>query len=215
MTGALPILLLFMLAMASQPSDAELVQRFKEGDRRAFDAIVHRYQNRVYTLCMRWIGNEQVAAEVAQDVFLVMYRKLDSFRGDAKLSTWVYRVVINHCKNRKLYRRRRHMDKHEPLEGTRAASDDDVPARQIPSEEPLADAGVHRSEASELLQEGLASLEESQRQIIVLRDIEDLSYEEIGELLGVPRGTVKSRLHRARAQLATILGRHLHKDDVR
>ncbi|TNE85090.1 MAG: sigma-70 family RNA polymerase sigma factor [Deltaproteobacteria bacterium] len=214
MTGSLSLLLLFMVAMASAPSDAELVRRFQEGDRTAFDAIVHRYQHRVFTLCMRWIGDEQVASEVAQDVFIAMYRKLGSFRGDAKLSTWVYRVVINHCKNRRLYRRRRHMDQHEPLEGTRAAEDDDAPSRQIASEEPLADAGVHRSEAAALLHEGLAALDESQRQIIVLRDIEDLSYEEIGELLGVPRGTVKSRLHRARAQLATLLGRQIDQDDL-
>lgn len=214
MTGALSFLFVFLLGMASAPSDAELVRRFQEGDRTAFDAIVDRYQHRVFTLAVRWIGDEQVAAEVSQDVFIAMYRKLDSFRGDAKLSTWVYRVVINHCKNRKLYRKRRRMHLHEPLEGTRAAEDEDAPTRQIPSEEPLADAGVHRSEAAQLLHEGLAALDEGQRQIIVLRDIEDLSYEEIGELLGVPRGTVKSRLHRARAQLATLLGRRIGQDDL-
>lgn len=203
-----------MVAMVSMPSDAELVRRFQAGDRRAFEDIVGRYQHRVFTLCMRWIGDDQVAAEVAQDVFVAMYRKLDTFRGDAKLSTWVFRVTINHCKNRRLYRRRRHMDRHEPLEGTRAAEDDDAPSRQIASEEPLADAGVHQHEAAALLHEALASLEESQRQIIVFRDIEDLSYEEISEILGVPRGTVKSRLHRARAQLATILGRRVDVSDL-
>ncbi len=203
----------FLLAMASSgPSDAELVQRFKEGDRSAYTEIVRRYQHRVYTLCIRWMGNDRIAEEVSQDVFLALYRALPRFRGDAQLSTWVYRVVVNHCKNRRLYRMRRKQDRHEPLEGTRR--DEDEPARQIPSEGPGTDAGIHRTEAEELVREALELLDEQQRHIIVLRDVEDLSYEEVGELLGLPRGTVKSRLHRARAQLAQILSRKLKKEDV-
>ena len=103
------------LAMVAGPSDAELVRRFKGGDRHAYAEIVHRYQHRVYTLACRWMGDDQVAEEVAQEVFLALYRSLADFRGDAQLSTWVYRVVVNHCKNKRLYRRRRAMDLHEPL----------------------------------------------------------------------------------------------------
>ena len=163
-------------------------------------------------MCIR--DREQVASEVAQDVFVAMYRKLGQFRGDAKLSTWIYRVTMNHCKNRNLYRRRRHMHAHEPLEGTRTGEEGDAPARQIASEEPQADAGVHRSEAAALLAEGLAALDEVQRQIVIYRDVEDLSYEEISELLDIPRGTVKSRLHRARTQLRAILARKIRDDDL-
>ena len=201
-----------LLAMVRGPSDAELVRRFKEGDRNAYSEIVRRYQDRVYTMCLRWMKDPHIAEEVAQDVFLALFRALDRFRGDAQLSTWIYRVVVNHCKNRRLYRQRRHSNKHEPLEGDR---DDDMPARQIASDGPGTDALTHHSEAQRLVQEGLARLDEEQRQIIVLRDVQDLSYEEIGEILDLPRGTVKSRLHRARAQLASVLSEKIKKEDIR
>lgn len=202
-----------LLAMAVGPSDQELVLRFKEGDRHAYEEIVRRYQHRVYGLAYRWMRDERIAEEVAQDVFIALFRSLSRFRGDAKLSTWIYRVVINHCKNRKLYRKRRRMDQHEPLDGKRN-EDDDGPSRQFADDGPGSDSVAHRSEAEVLVHQALGQLDEDQRQIIVLRDIEDLSYEEIGELMGVPRGTVKSRLHRARASLAQVLSRRVQQEDV-
>ena len=205
-------MLFLMLAMVTGPSDAELVERFKGGDRRAFDEIVRRYQHRVFTLALRWMGNEQVATEVSQDVFLALFRSLHGFRGDAQLSTWIYRVVVNHCKNRRLYRRRRKMDRHEPLEGDRG--DDDGPKRQIAGDGPGPDQAVHQSDAERMIREALEQLPEDQRAIIVMRDVEDLAYEEIGDLLGLPRGTVKSRLHRARVHLARVLARSVNTDDV-
>jgi RNA polymerase sigma-70 factor, ECF subfamily len=200
-----------LLAMVRSPSDIELVRRFKEGDRSAYAEIVRRYQDRVYTMCLRWMKDPHIAEEVAQDVFLALFRALDRFRGDAQLSTWIYRVVINHCKNRRLYRQRRHTNKHEPLEGTR---NDDMPDRQIPSDGPGTDALTHLTEAQLLVQEGLEKLDEEQRQIIVLRDLQDLSYDEIGGILDLPRGTVKSRLHRARAQLAAVLSTKINLEDI-
>lgn len=191
--------------------DAELVRRFKEGDRSAFAELVHRYQDRVYTLCHRWMGDPVVAEEVAQDVFLALFRSLGNFRGDAQLSTWVYRVVVNHCKNRRLYRRRRQLDHHEPLEGEPR---EDGAERQIADEGPGTDAPLHASQAEVLLQEALDHLDEEQRQILVLREVQDLSYEEIADILELPRGTVKSRLHRARLELAAVLARKLKKEDV-
>ena len=204
-------MLLMLLALATQLSDAELVSRFKEGDRDAFSEIVRRYQDRVYSLAFRWMRDRTLAEEVAQDVFLALYRSLGRFRGDSQLSTWIYRVVVNHCKNRKLYRTRRKMDQHEALEGDRG---DDAPARQIPAEGPGTDARVHQEEARELLHAALEKLDEEQRQIVILRDIQGLSYEEISDLLGVARGTVKSRLHRARHQLAKALSRRIDRDDI-
>jgi RNA polymerase sigma-70 factor (ECF subfamily) len=206
-------MLFLLFSMVTGPTDTELVERFKGGDRSAFNLIVSRYQHRVYTLAIRWMGNEQIASEVSQDVFLALFRSLHNFRGDSQLSTWIYRVVINHCKNRKLYRRRRHTDRHEPLEGDRQ-DDDEGPKRQIAGDGPAPDAGVHQSEAELIIRNALEQLPEDQRQIIVLRDVEDLAYEEISELMGLPRGTVKSRLHRARAHLAKILNRSIDKEDV-
>lgn len=204
----------YLLAMVRHRSDSELVSAFKEGDRSAYEEIVRRYQDKVYSLSLRWMRDEQIAREVSQDAFLALYRALPGFRGDAKLSTWIYRVVVNHCKNRKLYRRRRQTDQHEPLEGRRAASDDDVPARQLAHDGPATDAAVHQSEAEVLVREALETLDEEQRAIIIMRDVEDLDYGEIAEVLGVARGTVKSRLHRARGQLAKVLSRRIDKRDV-
>ena len=206
-------MLALLFAMAVGPADAELVQRFKNGDRRAYEEIVRRYQHRVFGLALRWMGDPQIAEEVAQDVFIALFRSLSKFRGDSKLSTWIYRVVVNHCKNRKLYRKRRHMRKHEALDG-KDDPDDDGPARQIAHDGPGTDAPLHTSEAQQLVHQALDQLDEGQRRIIVLRDIEDLAYEEIGEILDVPRGTVKSRLHRARKQLAQVLERRVQKEDV-
>jgi RNA polymerase sigma-70 factor, ECF subfamily len=195
----------------TQVPDAELVRRFRDGDRAAYAEIVRRYQDRVFTLCLRWMGDRELAEDVAQDVFLALFKSLPSFRGESQLSTWIFRVVINHCKNRKLYRKRRHSDQHESLDGER---DDELPARQIASEGPGTDAPLRAAQAESMLQAGLDALDEDQRHIIVLRDVQDQSYEEISDLLGLPRGTVKSRLHRARAELAAILSRKLKKDDL-
>ena len=107
---------------------------------------------------------------------------------------------------------RRASDRHEPLEGTR--TDEDGPIRQIADEGPGTDRDVHRSEAERILQEALDGLDASHRDIIVLRDIEGLAYEEIADILELPKGTVKSRLHRARAQLARVLSRQINPNDI-
>ena len=163
-------------------------------------------------MCLRWMGDRQIAAEVAQDVFLALFKALSGFRGDARLSTWIYRVTVNHCKNRDLYRRRRGHGRHESVDGSTA--DDDAPVKQFASDGPETDAHARQMEARDALQAGLDALDEEQRRIIVLRDIEDLSYEEIAGILDLPKGTVKSRLHRARNELARRLGRRLSMADV-
>lgn len=201
-----------LLAMVSRTSDVELVKRFKDGDRSAYNEIVRRYQNRVFSMCFRWMGDRSIAEEVAQDVFLALFRALDRFRGDAKLSTWIFRVTVNHCKNRSLYRQRRGKGRHVTIDGD--MRDDDSPKRQIAAEGPGTDVSVHRSEAEELLHEGLAALDEDQRRIIILRDINDLSYDEIAKILKLPKGTVKSRLHRARGELARKLRGRISMSDV-
>jgi RNA polymerase sigma-70 factor (ECF subfamily) len=201
-----------ILGVMGAPSDAELVRRFKSGDRAAYAEIVRRYQNRVYAQCLRWLGEPHLAEETAQDVFLALFRSLADFRGDAQLSTWIWRVAVNHCKNRRLYGRRRHEGRHEPLEGTR--DDDDAPKRQFADDGPATDIAVHQSESERLVREALERLDPEDRSIIVMRDVEDLSYEQISEILDLPRGTVKSRLHRARADLARVLSKTLTREDV-
>ena len=204
-------MLLAFIAMAIGPSDEELVRRFNSGDTEAYSELVLRYQDRIFTLCLRWMRDRQVAEEVAQDVFIAAFRALPRFRGDAKFSTWLFRIAVNHCKNRRLYKRRRRHDQHEPLEGQPR---EDGPERQLPSADPGTDRALHRSEASSILQEALEHMDESYRTILVLRDIQGLPYEEISDILDLPRGTVKSRLHRARAQLARTLSRSVTAADI-
>ncbi len=204
-------LMLGALAMTAADPDEELVRRFKRGDREAFSELVVRYQSRIFTLCLRWLGERQVAEEVSQDVFIALYRALPGFRGESRVSTWIFRVAVNHCKNRRVYLRRRHRDRHEPLEGEERL---DAPARQIADDGPGTDQGVHRSEAERILSEALADMEESYRTILILRDIEGMAYDDIARVLDLRKGTVKSRLHRARSQLARVLARSIGKDDV-
>lgn len=194
-------------------SDSELVDRFKSGDQAAYAEIVRRYQDRVYGLAYRWMSDEQIAREVTQDAFVAIFKALPRFRGESQLSTWIFRVVVNHCKNRRQYRRRRRTGFHEPLEG-RAASHEDAPRREFAGDGPLPDAGADASDAKRLVDAALNELDDEFRVVLVLRDIEDRSYEEIAELLGMAKGTVKSRLHRARAQLAKVLARSVSAQDV-
>jgi RNA polymerase sigma-70 factor, ECF subfamily len=201
---------MFLLALG-RPSDAELVRRFQGGDRHAFREIVLRYQDRIFRLCVRWLGDPAVAEETAQDIFVALFRALPGFRGEAQLSTFVFRVAVNHNKNRRAYRRRRHEGEHESLD---APGTDERPARQVAADQPEAADVVFRSQAERLVHAALDMLDEETRQILLLRDVEDLPYEEIAEILDLPRGTVKSRLHRARAQLAVVLGRQLASEDV-
>lgn len=201
-----------ILGVLGGPSDVDLVRRFKSGDKNAYAEIVRRYQNRVYTLCVRWLGESHLAEETAQDVFLALYRSLGDFRGDAQLSTWIWRVAVNHCKNRRLYGRRRHEGRHESIDG--ASDADDGPKRQFAHDGPSTDVAVHQTESERLVREALERLDPEDKAIILMRDVEDLSYEEISEILNLPRGTVKSRLHRARADLARVLSKTLTREDV-
>ncbi len=201
-----------LLGVLQGPTDEDLVQRVQQGDVAVFGELVRRYQDRIFTICLRQIGDRTLAEEVAQDVFLSAFRAISSFRGDARFSTWLFRIAINHCKNKRLYNRRRARDQHEPLEGQ--SSDPDAPVRELPHPDRGPDAGVHRSEAELALAQALEQLEPEYRSIIVLRDIEDMAYEDIAEALDIAKGTVKSRLHRARSQLARLLSRNLNRDDV-
>lgn len=179
-------------------ADEELVRRFRGGDLDAFSELVRRYEDRVYTVCHRWLGDREVATELTEDVFVALFRSLGRFRGEGRLWTWIARITVNHCKNHELSERRR--DPHESAPGPTPA---EAPTRHLDGRGTEGNAPV--SEAEEALSEALAALDADHRAIIVLRDIDGLSYDEIAELLHLPRGTVKSRLHRARARLARAL----------
>ena len=204
----------FFPLMSRGETDNDLVRRFKSGDRSAFGEIVLRYQHRVFTLCVRWLGDRAVAEEVAQDVFLNLFRGLAEFRGESSLSTYIFRVAVNHCKNKRLYQHRRAHDRHESIDANPGNDPDLPPPKQLADQGPGTDRSVHRSEAERILEQALGRLDDSQRAILLLRDVEDLPYEEIADILALPKGTVKSRLHRARAELARVLSQFVDDEDL-
>jgi RNA polymerase sigma-70 factor (ECF subfamily) len=187
--------------------ERRLIRRLQDRDEKAFRELVETYGDKVYNLTYRMMGNRQEAEDLAQEVFITVFKSIDSFRGDSKFSTWLYRITANHCKNRIKYLSRRHdrakAEFDEQLDQTTSASAIAVPRRSSRPDDQL--EGVQLEQA---LQEIISELDEEQRVLIVLRDIEELSYEEICQITGLPEGTVKSRLHRARLALRKKIMKH-------
>jgi len=189
--------------------DSRLVQEFLDGDTRAFEALVRRHQNRVYGFSLRLLGSPSLAEEAAQDVLVKVYKNLHRFRGESKFTTWLYRVTLNHCRNVQAYRARRHEKRHDSLDAGREDDEGGVQKRELPDGGPDAEDTLLTTERLRLVQEELARLDPLWREILVLRDVEGMSYDEIGTALELSPGTVKSRIHRARAQLKGRLDRRL------
>jgi RNA polymerase sigma-70 factor (ECF subfamily) len=185
-----------------------LIGRLKDRDEDAFGEIVRLYGDKVFNLVYRMIGSRAEADDIAQEVFITVFKTIDSFRGEAKFSTWLLRIAANQSKNRLKYLARRATDP-DGLEGGGAlevaAAPHSMPlAGQVDGPDVLAEA----AELDELLQRGIAALDEEQRLLVILRDVEEMSYEEIGEVTSLPEGTIKSRLHRARMALKEWLDKH-------
>jgi RNA polymerase sigma-70 factor (ECF subfamily) len=179
------------------PDPAGLVDRLRQGDRGAFEELVRRYQNRVFGVSFRMLGNRADAEEVSQELFLRVYRKVGDFRGDSKLSTWLYAIASRLCLNR--------------LASGRVRPTHEVDDAVLGIESSDADPGedLERAEVQAALQRAIAELPEERRIVVVLRDLEGLAYEDIAHALGLEIGTVRSRLHRARAELKGKMERFL------
>ncbi len=190
--------------MARDPSDdRELVRRYLAGDAGAFATLVERHQARVYGLCLRVTGDPEDAADATQEAFVSALRKLGQFRGDAAFTTWMHRVAVNACYD--LLRKR----SRQPM--LHLATDEDLPTPEAgPPAPDHADevAGTHDAAAA------LARIPEEFRVALVLADVQDLPYEEIGKILDVPVGTVKSRVFRGRIALARAIGVEREPRDV-
>jgi RNA polymerase sigma-70 factor (ECF subfamily) len=187
-----------------------LVRRLRDRDERAFRELVETYQDRVFSLVLRMIGRREEAEDLAQEVFVTVFKSIEQFRGDAKLSTWLYRVAVNHCKNRVKYLARRYDRATGELDETAeraAAAQGGEPVGAGTIRAP--DRALEGAETERLVQRAIAELEEDHRLVVVLRDIEELPYEEICVITGLPEGTVKSRLHRARLALKEKLAKHM------
>lgn len=189
----------------SPEDEARLIARLKKRDEAAFNIFVRTYEQRVFALVLRMLGNRAEAQDLAQEVFITVFKSIDSFRGDSRLGTWLYRVAVNHCKNRIKYLHRRSTRAHDAIDDARES--DVAEGGALGGRPARPDEAVEGSEMERAVQKALAELDPEHRELIVLRDLEGLAYEEIVQITGLPDGTVKSRLHRARAALREAIER--------
>lgn len=178
-------------------TDAELVSRAKKGDTAAFDELVGQYSRRVANIAYSLLSDREDALDAAQEVFVRVYKSLGTFRGESTVSTWIFRITRNVCTD--FLRKRRG--------GVQSLDDgeDDEPKMEIADDSQSPERVAERNEKIRAVRNAISRLEENQREVITLYDINGLSYDEIAEVLRCPVGTVKSRLYRARETLRKIL----------
>jgi len=189
--------------------EAKLIERLVAHDERAFNDLVRTYERRVFGLVFRMLGQRAEAEDLTQEVFVQVFKAIGTFRGESKLSTWIYRIAVNLCKNRAKYLRVRHAGEQDQL--------DDVADRLPPSQARHAnvarvdrpDEAVAGRQVEEIVRRAIAEVDENFRECLILCDVEELSYEEIAEITQLAAGTVKSRIFRGRAQLREIVERKL------
>jgi RNA polymerase sigma-70 factor (ECF subfamily) len=184
--------------------DEEFVSLCQKGDVDAFEVLVYRHQKRMFNLAYRMIGDYEEAANLVQDAFLAAYRSLKSFKGKSRFSTWLYSILINHCKNRlkqlRVQRLHEAFSLNEPLLSPEGQIQSDPP-----SNDPSALEDLETKDIQEKVQGCIGRLDSPFQEVLILRDIQGFSYEEIGEMLNLPEGTIKSRLFRAREALKDCL----------
>ena len=187
--------------MSDDSIEARFIERLRARDERAFNDLVKQYERRVFGLLLRLIGRRDEAEDLAQEVFVQVFKAIGGFRGEAKLSTWIFRIAVNLSKNRTKYLARRRVDSQDhfddvgddaPLHGAK-----DATMAVIARPDELL-SGI---ELEAFVERSIAQLEPDFREVLILRDVEEMSYEEIAEITGLADGTVKSRIHRARLQL--------------
>jgi RNA polymerase sigma-70 factor (ECF subfamily) len=190
--------------MNAADADAQLIERIKRGDTRAFEMLVVKYQRRVERLIARMVRDVDLVPDIAQETFIRAYRALPQFRGDSAFYTWLYRIAVNTAKKALVELKR------DPLvsEAARAPSDDGEEPSRVENE--LSDgetpeAVLASKQVAETVNAAIEALSEDLRQAITLREIEGLSYEEIAEVMNCPIGTVRSRIFRAREAIAERL----------
>jgi RNA polymerase sigma-70 factor (ECF subfamily) len=189
---------------ANDARDRRLVRRARGGDGRAFEELIHVYQHRIFGLVLRMIGNRQEAEDVAQEVFITVHRALASYRGEGRFYTWLYRIATNTCKNRIKYLRGRNFHRSVPVDETpeaQAPTADGGPQVSLQSQVAGPEATVEGSRLEAAIQAELDQLEPEHKLLIVLRDVQGMSYSDILRITGLQEGTLKSRLHRARIAL--------------
>lgn len=172
-----------------------LIQKAAAGDPAAFEELVLRYQTQVYSLALRMVGNETDAQDLAQEAFVRAWRALASFQFSSQFSTWLYRLTSNICID---FLRTQNKRKHISLT---VLQDEEAQQWDMPDSKPSPEDHIIASQEREALASAISSLEPEYRQVLILRIVNDCSYQEISQIMGIREGTVKSRLSRAREQL--------------
>ena len=181
--------------------DSTLVEQAKAGDQAAFDKLVEKYSARAYQIAYGVLGSKEDAEEVAQDVFVRIYKALPKFRGDSEFTTWMYRIAMNLARNKYRWNKSRGSQKNISIDAPREDMEGgertfELPGRRISPEE---EVSIEEFKAN--IAEELEKLPPLYREALVLRNVEEMSYEEIAALLGCKLGTIKSRIARAREEL--------------
>jgi RNA polymerase sigma-70 factor (ECF subfamily) len=191
--------------VASSDDETAFVARLVARDEAAFNELVVTYERRVFALVFRMLGRRDEAEDLAQEVFVQVFKAIDQFRGDSKLSTWIYRIAVNLCKNRTKYLARRQVGEQDdvdamadraPLSAAKGVSVGDISRP---------DELVEGMQLEVIVKHAIQQIEPDFREVLILRDVEDMSYEEIAAVTGLADGTVKSRIHRARSQLRVLV----------
>jgi RNA polymerase sigma-70 factor (ECF subfamily) len=188
--------------------DRLLVERFTNGDETAFSEMMDRYWGRIYGHVNQMLRNQQDAEEVTQDAFVRAHRGLANFRGDSAFSTWLYQIATNLARNRYWYWFRRKRDKTISFDQPIGDEDGGTLAEIFPAEIESPDDIAVTQEFTDRIAVSMARLNEKHREILVLRNVQDHSYEEIAQILNISVGTVKSRIARAREALRKEMGEH-------
>lgn len=188
--------------MLTHKEEMRIIAKVLDGDTNAFEALVEDQKKVVFNLALRMLGNEEDAYDISQDAFLKAYTNLSSFRGDCKFSSWLYKLTTNLCLD---FIRKRNRHKVVPLVYEDDNGDSDY--LEIPDESYSPELLTEQKQLRESVRSGLNQLPPQQREILVLREIGGLRYDEIGRQLDLEEGTVKSRIFRARKKLCDILSR--------
>ncbi len=184
-------------------TEKELLQRSREGHAESFEALISTHQQKVYNIALRMLTNEQDAFDASQEVFLKVYRNLDRFRENSSFSTWVYRIATNTCLDFLRKKKEKVISLDTQPEFENGESDLRLTDKTADTEEIIL-----RKERQKILMDAIESLPPEHRKIIVLRDLQELSYQEIAEIIDANIGTVKSKISRARGALKKILQPH-------
>lgn len=182
-------------------TENEIIERVKNGNRDAFTELMERYRTQVFNTAYRMLSDYEDASDATQEVFIKIYKSIASFKGQSSFTTWIYVICRNVCND--ILRKRKRQGINISIYGD--DEDESSPIKNIKSDTPTPEETVETDERQRLVQEAIASLKPEYREVIVYSDMQQLSYEEIAQILKCPVGTVRSRLNRARTALRKIL----------